>query len=54
MLRNEPMQKEAQFRKISSALLGVPKEGEGILRHGSDEIREGIHLKDRLMTASKG
>jgi hypothetical protein len=54
MLGNEPMQKEARFWKISSALLGVLKEGNGILRHGSDEIREGIHLKVRLITASKG
>lgn len=34
--------------------MGVLKEGDGILRDGSDEIREGIHLKGRPITTSKG
>jgi hypothetical protein len=53
MLRNEPIQKEARFRKISSALLAVLKEAMGP-RHGSGEIREGIHLKVQLIMASEG
>ncbi len=35
-------------------IVGPLKEGDTILRRGSDEIREGTSLKVRLATVSKG
>ena len=35
-------------------IVGPLKDGDTVLRLGSDEIRDGTHLKIRLATGSKG